>query len=243
ELERRNKQQFQDTLDTQNVGVAGHSFGGYTALAVAGATIDFDNLEKECQDTYSYLNTSLLVQCRALKLERKAYDFRDNRVKAIVAANPVNSSIFGKKGLSQIEIPVLIGAGNYDPATPAVFEQVRSFPWFTTPNKYLVLIEGQAHIDFSNLDAGITDLINSVPELTLPNPELLSQYTNALMLAFFQTHLVNNSDYRVYLQANYTNYLSQKEIFKSYLITKESSDSLSQAIRRFQRQNGDFFIK
>lgn len=243
ELERRNKQQFEGKLDTTNVGVAGHSFGGYTALVMAGARIDFEHLEKECQDTLSYLNLSLLLQCRALKLPKKPYNFRDKRVKAIVAFNPVNSSLLGKKGLEKIKIPVLIGAGNYNPAAPAIFEQVRSFPWFTTNHKYLVLIEGQAHLDFSNLDAGITNLINSVPELTLPNPELLSQYTNALMLAFFETHLAKNSDYNVYLQPAYTRYLSRREIFKSYLITQVSSDYLNQAIERFQERNGQIFNK
>ena len=238
ELERRNQLQFKGKLDTENVGVAGHSFGGYTALALAGATIDFNNLEKECKESFSYLNTSLLLQCRALKLARKNYHFRDKRVKAIVAANPVNSSIFGRKELEKIDVPLLIGAGNYDPAAPAVFEQVRCFPWFKTPHKYLVLIEGQAHIDLSNLDAGMTNLITSVPELTLPSPELLSQYTNALMLAFFETYIANNSNYDVYLQAAYTRYISQREIFKAYLITQASSEELDKAIERFQNQNG-----
>lgn len=41
ELERRNPSQFEGRLDLQNVGVPGHSFGGYGALAVAGAVIDF----------------------------------------------------------------------------------------------------------------------------------------------------------------------------------------------------------
>ena len=40
ELERRNQAEFGGRLDLENVGVAGHSFGGYTALAVAGAQID-----------------------------------------------------------------------------------------------------------------------------------------------------------------------------------------------------------
>ncbi len=44
ELERRNDNEFQARLDLTNIGM-----GGYTALAVAGAEIDFLNLEQACQ--------------------------------------------------------------------------------------------------------------------------------------------------------------------------------------------------
>lgn len=241
ELERRNQREFEGRLDLANVGVLGHSFGGYTALAVAGATPDFDYLERIC-DPYlkkvQTLNTALLLQCRALNLERKAYNFRDKRVKAVIGANPVNRAIFGPQGLGKIEIPTAIGAGNYDPATPFIFEQVRSFPWLKTPDKYLLMLEGQAHVDFSQLDAGITDLIDSVDELTLPSPDLLADYINAAGLAFFEVHIANNPDYRIYLQPAYFNYLSQGEEFKAYMITGASSDELTEVIERFRNREG-----
>ena len=233
ELERRNATEFDGRLALDNVGVFGHSFGGYTALAVAGATIDFDHLALDCADELGELNTSLLLQCRALQLERNAYNFRDERVKAVFASNPVNASIFGPQGLSQIQIPVFIGAGSYDPATPFIFEQVRSFPWLTTSDRYLQLEEGQAHVDFSQLDAGITDMIETVGSLTLPDPQLLDDYTNAMMLAFFEVYIVNNPKYRTYLQPSYSNYLSQEQEFKTHLITGASSEKLSQAIEQF----------
>jgi len=116
ELARRNASQFQGKLDLTNVGVAGHSFGGYTSLAVAGAQIDFDNLAQDCNRPYSGINIAILLECRALELPRQVYNFRDERVAAVFAANPVNRSIFGEKGLSKISIPVLLGSGSYDPA-------------------------------------------------------------------------------------------------------------------------------
>ncbi|NJL40310.1 MAG: dienelactone hydrolase, partial [Leptolyngbyaceae cyanobacterium SM1_4_3] len=88
ELERRNATEFEGRLNLQSVGVSGHSFGGYTALAVAGATIDFDFLEQEC-DRLLYPNVSLLLQCRALSLPRETYNFRDQRVASVFAINPV----------------------------------------------------------------------------------------------------------------------------------------------------------
>ncbi|BAU65333.1 hypothetical protein STA3757_27150 [Stanieria sp. NIES-3757] len=234
ELERRNQSEFGGRLDLENVGVAGHSFGGYTALAVAGAVIDFDYLQQICDRLYGGLNTALLLQCRALSLPRETYNFRDERVKAVIGANPVNSAIFGQQGLREIKIPVFFISGNYDPATPAVFEQLRSFIWLTAPNKYLALAEGQAHVDFSQLDAGITQVLDSVPNLTLPEPSLLKSYGRSAVLSFFEVYIAKNAEYRPYLSASYDAYLSQDQKFKVYLISGASEPALKQALEDFR---------
>jgi predicted dienelactone hydrolase len=230
ELERRNASEFGGRLHLKAVGVGGHSFGGYTAFAVAGAKIDFANLKRECQRQFSYLNTSLLLQCRALNLPPRDLSFRDERVKAILVVNPVNSSLFGPQGLAPIQIPVLVGAGSYDPATPFVFEQVRSFPWLTAPNKYLALAEGQAHVNVAELDVGITRVIQSVPGLTLPSPDLLADYSDAMTLVFFEVHLLEDASDRPYLSAAYAAYLSGNQQFKLHLISATSSASLQQTV-------------
>ena len=237
-LELRNDEQFEGRLALDGVGVFGHSFGGYTALAVAGATIDFDHLEKECALDPGRLNTSLLLQCRALDLERKEYNFRDERIVAALAHNPVNRSIFGAEGLGNIQIPVLIGAGSYDPATPFVFEQLRSFTWLNSPNKYLALQEGQTHIDVSSMDGGMSEVIESVEELTVPETQLLDDYTNATVLAFSEVYVANNEDYRPFLQSSYLQYLSEGQEFRTYLISENSSEDLSAAIDDFNRKEG-----
>ncbi len=238
ELERRNPTEFKGQLALDRVGVFGHSFGGYTALAVAGAIIDFDYLEQECQVGRGRVNTALLLQCRALGLKRKVYNFRDQRIVAVLAHNPVNRSIFGPQGLNQIQIPVLLGAGSYDPATPFIFEQLDSFTWLTHPDKYLVLQEGQAHIDISSLDGGISEVLDSIEELTVPETQLLREYTQATLLAFSEIYVANNANYRPYLQSSYLAYLSEGQQFKTYLISEASSEKLIQAIERFKRDEG-----
>ena len=243
ELERRNQSQFGGRLDLENVGVAGHSFGGYTALAVAGAEIEFDFLQQECERLYGGLNTSLLLQCRALSLPRQTYKFRDPRVKAVLGGNPVNSAIFGQKGLEQIQIPLMFVSGNLDPATPGVFEQLRSFMWLTTPNKYLALAEGQAHVDFSKLDPGIASALESVTHYTLPSPDLLHSYRDAMFLAFFEVYIANNAQFRPYLQSSYAAYLSQNERFKLFLISSDSEPGMKQAIEDFRAKEGPILPK
>ncbi|MGK7945533.1 MAG: alpha/beta fold hydrolase, partial [Microcystaceae cyanobacterium] len=238
ELERRNRGQFQGRLDLDNVGALGHSFGGYTVLAVAGATIDFENLERVCAVELGLLNTALLLQCRALQLERKDYNFRDERVKAVFALNPVNLGIFGPVGLAQINIPIFISAGSYDPATPFAFEQSVTYPrLLNTDNKYLQLQEGQAHVDFSQLDGGISDLIETTEVINLPSPLLLDDYTNSMMLAFFQTYIVREQKYKVYLSSAYADYISLNQDFKSYLITNASAEDLNEFIEDYITKN------
>ncbi|MBD2106825.1 alpha/beta hydrolase [Nodosilinea sp. FACHB-13] len=218
ELERLNPTEFEGRLKLDQVGVGGHSLGGYTALAVAGAEINFDHLQEVCDRSFIYLNTSLLLQCQALELPRETYRFRDPRVNSVLLVNPVNSSIFGPEGLAAVTVPVMVIAGSHDPATPAVFEQFRTFPWYTTENRSLALIEGQAHIDFSALDAGLSHLLSALPGLTLAEPEVIDRYMNALGLAFVGRYVARRPEYGLYLRSGYDSYLSQGEPFRLFMV-------------------------
>jgi len=240
ELERRNQSEFEGRLNLTEVGVGGHSFGGYTALALAGAEFDWDYLEQECVIGRGVPNTALLLQCDALTLPRENYQFRDRRVVAIVAANPVNSAVFGIEGLKKVTIPVVMMGGSYDPATPFVLEQARSFPRLGSQEKYLTLAEGQAHVDFSKLDASVTNMIKSVDNVTLPDPNLLHSYGSSMIVPFLQVHIAKDESYRPYLNsaAAYVQLLSEGEKFKFYLISEKSNNALIKAIDKFRRANG-----
>ncbi|AIE74918.1 alpha/beta hydrolase [Synechocystis sp. CS-94] len=237
ELERRNATQFQNRLNLQNVGMGGHSFGGYTALAIAGAEIDFENLKQECERAYSGVNVALLLQCRAVDLPQQTYNFRDNRVKAVFAANPVNRAIFGPKGLGKITIPIMFGSGSYDPAAPPALEQAASFTWLGSSQKYWAMVEGQAHVNFSELDAGLSKSIETVTQLTLPSQDLITDYTAAIEIPFFEIYINQNEKFRPYLQSAYAEYLSQGKEFKLDLISQASVPKLIDAIEKFKREH------
>ena len=235
QLERRNQVEYQGKLNLESVGVIGHSFGGYTALALAGAGIDFEKLETACGAVSGAPNPSLLLQCRALRLPRKTYHFRDKRVKAVLPIDPVGSEVFGPKGLSQVKIPVFMIAGSEDKTAPAAFEQIRVFPWLTTPNRYLALIKGKAHFgNFSKLETGFKlILLKTLPNVMGPDLTLLYNYAYAMSLAFVEVHVANNPDYRPYLQSSYAQYLSQ-DPFNLYLVKAASDPQLSQKLRDFR---------
>jgi len=88
ELQRLEKTEpaLRGRLNLQQVGVIGHSLGGYTALTLAGAKINFKQLRQDCDHNDS-LNLSLLVQCQTTLVPRSSYALYDKRVKAVIAVN------------------------------------------------------------------------------------------------------------------------------------------------------------
>lgn len=202
--------EFQGRLNLQQVGVIGQSFGGYTVLALAGAKLNFQQLQTNCNASKDSLNLALIFQCLALRLPQRQYDLSDPRVKAAIAIDPVDSSIMGQTGLSQIKIPIMIVAGSADTVAPALPEQIRPFTWLTTLNKYLVVIKGGTH--FSTIEESHKDVVPIPSDAIGPNPTLARLYVKALSVAFFQTYIANQPSYRPYLSAAYANAISREPL-------------------------------
>ncbi|MBD2387125.1 alpha/beta hydrolase [Cylindrospermum sp. FACHB-282] len=231
QLEKSNQadSRFQGRLNLQQVGVFGQSFGGYTALALAGAKINFEQLREDCQpdslqDTW---NMSLLLQCRALELSvdqsGKEYDLGDERVKAAIAVNPMTSSIFGKLGLSQIKTPVLLVGSSEDTVAPALSEQILPFSWFANAHKYLLILIGATHFStIGNSNPGSEQV--ALPAEMVGDASLARRYMKVLSLPFFQTYVAGKSQYTSYLNAAYAKSISSKSLGLSLvqsLSTKE----------------------
>ncbi|MEG3976920.1 alpha/beta hydrolase, partial [Microcoleus sp. herbarium8] len=192
---------YRGLLDLQRVGIIGQSFGGYTALTLAGAGINFAQLDKDCQRENETWNLSLLLQCRARSLDRNQYNFSDPRIKAAIAINPIASSILGETNLSQIKIPIMVVGGSADTVAPALLEQIQPFTWLTSPNKYLVLMNNGTH--FSTIEDSPQSVFLPPPDVIGPEPALARRYVNGLSVAFMETYLNNKSNFRPYLQPNY----------------------------------------
>lgn len=192
---------WQGRLNLEQVGVIGQSFGGYTALALAGAPLQLDQLETDCQDLDDSLNASLLLQCVALGLPHNQYDVSDPRIKAAIAINPIASSILGEAGLSQIDIPVMIVSSSDDTIAPALPEQIQPFTWLSTPNKYLLLINNGTH--FSAISESPNAVITVPQQVVGPRPSVVRDYMQAFSVAFAKTYVANQSEYRSYLSNAY----------------------------------------
>ncbi|MEJ6482675.1 alpha/beta hydrolase [Nostoc punctiforme UO1] len=204
-------------LNFQQVGAIGQSFGGYTVLTLAGAKINFEQLRQDCNPNSSSFNLSLLLQCEASKLPQKNYELKDDRIKAIMAINPIDSLVLGEGGVSQIKMPVMLVAGSQDIFAPPVFEQIRPFTWLSDPNKYLALIENATHFSAIAEPTPENDVLPVPPALLGPDRDAVYSYLNALSVAFMETHLLNRPEYRSYLQPSYATFISKEPLNLSIL--------------------------
>jgi predicted dienelactone hydrolase len=198
-------------IDLEKVGVLGQSMGAYTGLALAGAQINTQQLNQDC--TTNTLNLSLLLQCRALNLPHSIPTLRDDRIKAVVAINPIGSSLLGEAGYASLRTPVMIVSSSADTIAPALPEQIRPFTWLQTPNRYLLLLQGGTH--FSSIDvpdpegSARGELVQLPAQLVGPNPAIAHRYLKGLSLSFFATYVAANPNYQPYLEASYATHISQ----------------------------------
>jgi predicted dienelactone hydrolase len=212
---------WSNILDLNNVGIVGQSFGGYTALSVAGANFNLEKLTQTCPNLQDFLNFSILLQCRVLDLPKTDYQFQDPRIKASLAINPLTSLIFGEEQLNKINIPVMFIASSSDTITPALEEQIQPFTTFNNPNKYLVLLEKGTH--FSTL-AESESAFSLPPEAIGPDPAIAHFYLKALSLAFFKTYLSQDPSYKIYLSASYAKTISNYNMPLSLLQSLSETD-------------------
>ncbi|ALF55164.1 dienelactone hydrolase [Nostoc piscinale CENA21] len=221
--------QLRGKLNFQEVGAIGHSFGGYTVLTLAGAKLNFTQLRRDCYPNRS-LNLSLLLQCQAAELSPTDYALQDPRIKAVMAINPINSSVLGENGISQIKVPAMIVTGSQDIFAPAIPEQIRPFTWLTEPNKYLVLIENATHFSALQESAPENNVLPVPTGLLGPDPAPVYSYLKALSVAFMETNLLNNAEYRSYLQPSYAQYINQAPL-NITLLSNLSTEQLAQALK------------
>ena len=220
ELEKLNKtdSRLNNVLDLQRIGVFGQSFGGYTALALAGAKINLEKIQQNCNQKAlkQTWNMSLLLQCRMQELQPnkpvKQYNLYDERIKAVIAVNPITSIIFGETGLSEIKTPVMMVASSEDTVAPALYEQILPFSWINNPQKYLVQMEGATHFSAIGDGKDSSEQIGVSTKLIGDNPKQAQSYINKLSLPFFQSHVSEKSQYRPYLTAAYAETISTKSM-------------------------------
>ena len=172
-LEKLNEYSYslRDRLNTPQVTFIGHSLGGYTGLALAGAALDLRSLDAYCQ-TLSPIKVSPAdwLQCAALDLPVKYANLRDDRITQLIVANPLTGLLFGEAGLSRVRVPTLMLAGTHDTVTPMAGQQLR--PFMQLPEgKRLITVVGGSHLsvgDPNNLngDLGHIPFMAELPNAT-----------------------------------------------------------------------------
>ncbi len=192
----------QSNINTQQVGIIGQSFGGYTSLALAGGELIADATAMECKsENYQdvLLDLSSLAKCTFNQLNKSHLRLHDRRIKAAIAINPM-AKIFGEAGMSSIQVPTMIVAGTNDLIMPPVDEQIAPFSWLDENlDKYLVLVKPGTHFSFLQEGLGVLPVPDTVVG---PSPSEAHPILKSISTAFFQLHLNQRAEYNTYLQSN-----------------------------------------
>lgn len=237
-LERLNEHDYDGQLNLTDIGILGESFGGYTALALAGATIDFEGLAQRCDRLSESLNVSLLLQCRALSLPTKDTLLQDPRIKAIFTIDPIGSGLFGPEGLAAVSIPTVIATGSRDKTAPMALEPMELFPHLASPERFLAVIRGKSHVH------DIRTLLSSLKlseQIELPSfkssPPIIDSYLCGLSVLFFDRYLKTSQTLAtdaVSLPA-YAQAISQPPYDLS-VISAKSAPALCPVLENFQQR-------
>ncbi|MEM8676024.1 MAG: alpha/beta fold hydrolase [Cyanobacteria bacterium P01_G01_bin.67] len=218
---------FKQRINWSQIGVIGHSLGGTTALIAAGAPINLARINHICSQDRLTHNVSLILQCRANNLPPGKYNLQDTRIKAVMALNPVTSSILGVESLQQISIPTFILGGSADYIAPFIQEQAHPFLWLTTAHKYLATVVNGSH--FSTLSKeNMAEIDPHAPDAKKTQVNLGRGYLKTLSLAFLEAHTRDRHQYQSYLTAGYAAQISHPEL-PLHLIQSLTSEQLALA--------------
>lgn len=188
---------FHRAIHPFRIAAVGHSFGGFTALALAagwtaegvtGLPADFAPVPP------------------------------DRRVRAIVPLAPASSTL-SDESLAGIRVPALIVAGSLDTTTPTVDEATRPFERIAR-RAFLAELQGAVHFSFSNscdlvqafLDAGfpllIIEQVVGADFLEPCDPGVLDvdeahRLTNLFTVAHLQRYLNHDPRYGLFLREGF----------------------------------------
>lgn len=124
------KADYEDYLNGK-VYVVGHSFGGYSALALAGARMDLSKMGAFCEKNSDELCKHFAKEGKNITKEDIAnskMDLKDSQITKVVALTPGFVPIMQKKSLREISTPTLIITAEFDKNVPPMtyFEPYRS---------------------------------------------------------------------------------------------------------------------
>lgn len=196
--------EFPGLIDTETVAVIGHSYGGYTALAAAGARWDTQALETTCE-TARATDDPLVFLCDALlpRLDDMAAlagldpgsnglwpEWADPRVDAAISLAG-DAAMFGRAGLAEVTIPVMAMGGTADTDSPFQWTTRPSYEHTSSPRKVQIALEGAQHFIFAGQCQQARRILDLVSTGFCSDPgwdrqrahDLIQHYTTAFLLS------------------------------------------------------------
>lgn len=204
---------LQGKLNTERVSIVGHSFGSYTALALAGAQLNPKALRRFCQAmTPLERSPADWLQCAGAELPYGKRQFKDDRVVQVIAFNPIIGNLFGDD-LSGVNVPTLIVSSSEDGITPTVSHQLQPFKQLSG-EKYLLVAIGATHMsvtDVGNLNSPVGQS-TLVKEVMGKDAEPMREMAKGISLAFVEQLTPQAATYKPFLSSTYVQSLSSDKI-------------------------------
>jgi predicted dienelactone hydrolase len=147
-------------IDLDNIAVVGHSYGGYTALAAAGARFDFAAYKTRCaaltaDDPLNFFcgpivpKESDMATRAGLPAAPSGLwpSFGDPRVKAVISMAG-DAYPFDQRGLAKLKVPIMAMGGTIDEGTPYTWGAKLTYDHAASKNKTLITFPGAGHMLF-----------------------------------------------------------------------------------------------
>jgi predicted dienelactone hydrolase len=179
-------------IQRERIGVVGHSNGGYTALAVAGAKPSPAASVAHCRqhpDDSRFCSSGGAVTREATRNVGDIPDVRDPRVRAIVLMAP-NTAPFTDDALARVTVPVRVYGAERDDLTLVRYHAERLAKALPPQTEY-VLVRRAGHFSFVASFPGLLKLVAGEAE---QDPEGLDRDTmheviNVEIVGFFDRKL------------------------------------------------------
>ena len=190
--------------DETRIAATGHSLGGCTTLAVAGAALRITAFKTWCLDNPDYEFCSYLTEYDTSMIKDGVVG--DPRVKAAVAYAPASYQFFTHDGgLGELPIPMMIMGADRDGTCPVDPQSPPPYGELGSEHKALVIINDAAHMSFSNM----CDLVGGVNEYLreegcgddFDDPKEIFHSIDHYTLAFLRRYLDDDTRYDQYLNA------------------------------------------
>ena len=158
-------------IDNNKIGVIGFSYGGYTALALAGAELDYELLLQFYNTPEGKLEINSIPEFpnlwkelqnpKLIKMMQNIPNVQDKRIKAVFAISPGTARGFNeRRQFKNVEIPVFITGSAADNITPVI----------SYARKYHNLIPHSEYYEFGGMVGHYVMLAEASDHIKKQNP-------------------------------------------------------------------------
>jgi predicted dienelactone hydrolase len=196
---------LEGAIDSEHVGVTGHSWGGAISLALSGVRIDPEFYLSFCAEQAPAIQAAVSwggyteYYC---SLAEKWDEFiahvgqettasedglwralTDERIRAVLPIAPDGTWLYGERGLAAADRPMLIIAPADDEYTPYNIETAYIFEHVGSPDRFMISFVGRGHMMVLDPDVALR--------------------LHHFATAFFSTYLQGKSEYRDYFSEEF----------------------------------------